>query len=213
MAHRLQEYSVRLSRKTLWALIGGIGLTVVLAGCGATAATGKTNSYASSGNSSASSSPTASTVKGTNVTSSIQVGSATVRGKAENVLQDSKGYTLYYFTKDSPGVSHCNGSCSALWHPLLGSSNKITTSSSLSGTLSVVSDSHGHQVEYNGHPLYLYSGDIKAGQANGQGLLGTWWVAKPSLTAGSSGSGSNYGSSSSTSPTSSSSSGGSGWGG
>ncbi len=212
MPYRSQAHRIGSSRKSLGIFMGSVGLALVIAGCGTTAATGSTGSYGGGGNTSASPSPTASTVKGTNVTNSIRVGSATVRGKTENVLQDSKGYTLYYFTKDSPGVSHCNGSCSALWHPLLGASTNVTGSAAVTGTVSVVSDSHGNQVEYNGHPLYLYSGDSKAGQANGQGLLGTWWVATPSLATGSATS-TSASNGSSTSPTSSSSAGGSGWGG
>lgn len=199
-------------RKSPMILLGSVGLAVVIAGCGTTTATGTPGSYGNNSNTGTTSSPTASTVKGTNVTSALQVGSVSVKGKTKTVLQDSKGYTLYYFTKDSPGVSHCNGSCSALWHPLLGASSNVTGPSSLNGTVSVVSDSHGSQVEYNGHPLYLYTGDTKAGQANGQGLLGTWWVATPSLAAGSTSSTSAYGTGgSSSSTTSSSSAGGSGW--
>ncbi len=201
-----------LSRKSSLILFGSVGLALVLAGCGTTTATGNSSAYGTNSNTGASTSPTASTVKGTNVTSSLQVGSVNVRGKTETVLQDSKGYTLYYFTKDTPGVSHCNGSCSALWHPLLGATSNVTGPSSLNGSVSVVSDSHGSQVEYNGHPLYLYSGDVKVGQANGQGLLGTWWVATPSLAAGTTSSTSTYGTGgSSSSTTSSSSAGGSGW--
>jgi secreted repeat protein with Y-X4-D motif len=45
-------------------------------------------------------------------------------------------------------------------------------------------------VTYDGHPLYLYSGDNEAGQANGQGIGGVWFAAtadgkpaKPTTTA------------------------------
>ena len=36
------------------------------------------------------------------------------------------------------------------------------------------------QVTYNGHPLYTYSGDSAAGQANGEGSGGVWFVVKAS---------------------------------
>ena len=35
------------------------------------------------------------------------------------------------------------------------------------------------QVTYNGHPLYYYSGDTAAGDVNGQGLNGKWYIANP----------------------------------
>jgi predicted lipoprotein with Yx(FWY)xxD motif len=35
------------------------------------------------------------------------------------------------------------------------------------------------QVTYNGAPLYYFAGDGKAGDTNGQGLNGVWFVAAP----------------------------------
>ena len=38
------------------------------------------------------------------------------------------------------------------------------------------------QVTYNGHPLYEYAGDAKAGQTNGEGsnaFGGAWYVLSP----------------------------------
>ncbi len=43
------------------------------------------------------------------------------------------------------------------------------------------------QVTYNGHPLYYFAGDSAAGDANGQGLNGVWFVAAPDGSMGGSG--------------------------
>ena len=40
------------------------------------------------------------------------------------------------------------------------------------------------QVVYNGHPLYEYTGDSAAGQANGEGIMGKWYAATPTLATG-----------------------------
>jgi secreted repeat protein with Y-X4-D motif len=41
---------------------------------------------------------------------------------------------------------------------------------------------NGQQVEYNGHPLYNYSGDTAPGQTNGEGIGGMWFVATTTLS-------------------------------
>jgi hypothetical protein len=37
-------------------------------------------------------------------------------------------------------------------------------------------DDGSTQVTYNGHPLYLYSGDSAPGQANGEDVGGVWYA-------------------------------------
>jgi len=55
----------------------------------------------------------------------------------------------------------------------------------------------GPQVTYNGHPLYLFKGDQKAGDANGQGVNAfgaAWYVLSPTgdeITSGASSGGGN----------------------
>ncbi len=39
-----------------------------------------------------------------------------------------------------------------------------------------VGTTNSGQVTYDGHPLYYYSGDTKAGLANGQGIGGIWFA-------------------------------------
>jgi len=167
----------------------GIGLmaAILLAGCGG----------ASTGGSSA-----ASASSGTHPTSVVLVHTATVmvKGKAETVLTNASGFTLYYFTPDSPAKIACTGSCAKIWPPLLVTSGTPASSPALPGKLSTLRSLNGDQVLYNGHALYHYSGDSAPGQANGEGLFGKWFVATPSLGGSTSGSTSGAGASGTSTP-------------
>jgi predicted lipoprotein with Yx(FWY)xxD motif len=110
------------------------------------------------------------------------VGTATVSGSSEQVLTESDGWTLYYNTDDTPTTASCTGACAGTWPPLLLASGSPTGPSSLTGTLTAVTTGNGRQVEYNGHPLYIYAGDSGADQSNGEGKGGVWYVATPSLS-------------------------------
>jgi predicted lipoprotein with Yx(FWY)xxD motif len=113
----------------------------------------------------------------------IQTATATVKGQSEMVLTDTQGLTLYYFTADSATQPSCSSSCAQMWHPLLFAGSGIPSSSTpLAGKLSIQMDANGSQVEYNGHPLYTFSGDTAPGQTNGEGLFGMWFVATPNLS-------------------------------
>ncbi len=119
----------------------------------------------------------------------LKTATVTISGKPTVVLVNNQGYTLYYFTPDTSSAAKCTASfklpngkaCTLVWPPLVLSSGTPSSTASLSGTLSTVSDGNGRQVEYQGHPLYHFAGDTAPGQANGQGLLGKWWVATPGL--------------------------------
>jgi predicted lipoprotein with Yx(FWY)xxD motif len=112
----------------------------------------------------------------------IQTATVTVKGQSGTVLTNAKGLTLYYFTADSATRSALSRNCLQVWPPLLFSgSGGPTSSTSLTGELSVQMDINGNQIEYNGHPLYTFSGDSAPGQTNGEGLYGVWFVATPNL--------------------------------
>ena len=122
------------------------------------------------------------TTGGSSSSAVIQTATVTVKGQSGTVLANAKGLTLYYFTADSATRSALSRNCLQVWPPLLftGSGGPIS-STSLSGKLSVQMDINGNQIEYNGHPLYTFSGDSAPGQTNGEGLYGVWFVVTPNL--------------------------------
>jgi len=114
----------------------------------------------------------------------IQTATVSVKGQSQTVLTNAQGMTLYYFTPDSATQTACTGQCAQNWPPLFFTgSGSPSSSMNLTGKLSVLADVNGSQVEYNGHLLYAFAGDKAAGQTNGQGLFGKWFVATPDLSA------------------------------
>lgn len=116
----------------------------------------------------------------------VETAAVTIKGTSTKVLTDAKGMTLYYVSSDTPSSSSCTGGCAQIWPPLL-STSAPTSADPLPGKLTVVKTANGSQVAYSGHLLYRYSGDTAAGQANGQGVAGKWWVAKVDLKPGAAG--------------------------
>ena len=157
----------------------GVFMLMFLAACGSYGTTGS-GAYGNG-----STNPPATTVPSTGGSSSstvIQTATVTVKGQSETVLTNAQGLTLYYFTADSATQSAVSGNLAQIWHPLLFTgSGGPTSSTSLTGKLSVQTDANGNQVEYNGHPLYTFSGDTAPGQTNGEGITGMWFVATPNL--------------------------------
>jgi predicted lipoprotein with Yx(FWY)xxD motif len=96
------------------------------------------------------------------------------------ILVDTQGRTLYLFKADSHGVSACDGACAAAWPPLLARGKPRVADGASVSLLSTIERTGGaRQLVYNGHPLYLYVGDQKPGDVNGQGVtaFGAPWYA------------------------------------
>ena len=96
------------------------------------------------------------------------------------ILVDSRGHTLYLFEKDRRGMSACAGLCTTYWPPLLANGKSIAGKGAKRSLLGSIRRAEGtRQVTYAGHPLYLFFGDTKRGQTNGEGLtdFGASWDA------------------------------------
>jgi len=102
---------------------------------------------------------------------------------ANGMLADAEGRTLYLWEADQGTQSACDGACAQAWPPLTTDgkpaagdgvqADLLGTSKRADGTLGVT---------YAGHPLYYFSGDQVAGEANGKGSDGfgaKWWPVSP----------------------------------
>ena len=115
--------------------------------------------------------------------------SGSSKGAAVNVIQnaslgsflgDSKGMTLYLYTKDTPNTSACYGSCATYWPPLLTSGAPIAGTGVTASMLGSTKRTDGtSQVTYNGWPLYYYASDKAAGDTTGENVKGVWFVITP----------------------------------
>ena len=120
-------------------------------------------------------------------TTATRVSAATVGVRHTSlgrVIVDSKGRTLYLFEKDTSRRSACSGQCAQFWPPLLTRGAPVARTGVKQSLLGKIRRADGtQQVTYAGHPLYLYVGDSKPGQTNGEGSqeFGAGWdVLSPS---------------------------------
>jgi predicted lipoprotein with Yx(FWY)xxD motif len=111
---------------------------------------------------------------------SPSVGSASNPTLGAQVLVDSRGHTLYELSPETAARLLCKGQCLSFWPPLTARSSKakLHAAAGVHGRLGTLHRRGGTvQITLNGHPLYRYSGDHAAGQANGEGIKsfgGTW---------------------------------------
>jgi predicted lipoprotein with Yx(FWY)xxD motif len=141
----------------------------LLAACGSSGSKSSTSTTAST---------TATTVAA--ATTTAPAGAAAIIKTANTslgtILVDGQGRTLYHRTDESATHIVCTGQCASTWPPLFAQG---TTGVGNVGPLSTVMRPDGkNQAAAAGQPLYTFVGDAKAGDTNGQGVGGIWFVIK-----------------------------------
>jgi predicted lipoprotein with Yx(FWY)xxD motif len=147
-------------------IISGIAVAAVAAAAGGITAASAGTSPASSTHSASQSSA-----------ATVRTAPATVGGKTETILVNGRGLPLYYYRPDTATRSLVSGGLLALWPAVTSATS--AAGAGLSGKLTILMDSHGDQVTYNGHPLYTFADD-QTGQVTGQGVS-DFFVATPGL--------------------------------
>jgi predicted lipoprotein with Yx(FWY)xxD motif len=106
---------------------------------------------------------------------------ATSKTSVGTILVDSNGDTLYLFAKDHGGASSCSGACAKAWPPYAAKGASPSAGPGLKASLlkSMERADGTRQLTYDGHPLYTFSGDSKAGDLTGQDsdAFGAHWYA------------------------------------
>src|SRR6266487_6433237 len=109
------------------------------------------------------------------------------RSSLGRIIVDSHGRTLYLWAHDTRGKSTCYGACASYWPPLITRGKPRASSGARSALLGTTRRRDGKmQVTYHGHPLYRFSGDVRAGQTAGEGLTdfgGRWYAVSAAGTA------------------------------
>ncbi len=166
--------------RKIWGAAGLAALALTVSAC----ASSSSSSAAASNTPTAAGSSAAAAAVGTTLDVHTMSG--------QQVVTNSKGFTLYWFAPDTSTTSKCTGSCATYWPPVKG---PVTAGSGVTGTLGTITRSDGTtQATYDGHPLYTYAADTAPGQAKGNGLNvsgGLWYEMtvsgdKPAAGAGAS---------------------------
>jgi predicted lipoprotein with Yx(FWY)xxD motif len=148
-------------------------VALALAACGSSASGG---SSGSSGTSAPATATGQSPAAATGQPGTVDVGTTNLG----SILVDSQGMTLYLFQADSGTTSACSGACAKAWPPLQANGQPTAGDGTSNSLLGTTQRSDGtSQVTYNGHPVYTFAKDSKAGETTGEGVNafgGPWYV-------------------------------------
>ena len=125
------------------------------------------------------------TVEGTTGTG-VSLMTSTSADVSEPFLVDQDGRTLYVFTEDTQnsGTSTCTDTeCVTEWPPLIVTATPTAGTGADATMLGTITREDGTmQATYNGWPLYYFDEDTAAGDMNGQGMEGAWFVVSAAGT-------------------------------
>ncbi len=108
---------------------------------------------------------------------------STATSSLGTILVDANGKALYTWDRDTSATSTCTGGCATTWPPLVlpaGTTAPVAGPGVTNLTAAArPDDATKMQVVWNGKPLYTYAADTAPGDVKGDGVGGTWHVAKP----------------------------------
>ncbi len=93
------------------------------------------------------------------------------------MLVSGAGLTLYVFLDDTPTSSACNDACADAWPPIRAES-EVDTSIVTAELAEITRDDGKSQLVIGGRPVYIFAGDVNAGDVNGQGSGDLWFAMK-----------------------------------
>jgi predicted lipoprotein with Yx(FWY)xxD motif len=152
---------------------------LLFAACSSDSST--TASSSSSSVTTTSAAATSSSSSSAAATTAASLGTAANAKIGQSILVDGKGMTVYLFANDTGTTSAVPANIAANWPPVTATGTPTAGAGLDASKLTVAPQADGtQQLSYNGHLLYLFVGDKAAGDANGQGLGGIWYVLSAS---------------------------------
>lgn len=94
-------------------------------------------------------------------------------------LTDADGATLYWFKKDAPGKSACEGPCIEKWPIYYNDAIKPPAGVKAEDFATITRNDGKKQTTFRGYPLYYWMNDKKAGETSGQGVNSVWFTINP----------------------------------
>src|SRR5882762_1042747 len=165
-------------------LVGGMAGALALTAC---------SSSGDKGGSSTTPPPPASSTTGSSPSSTPAGGAVAVsvaKTSKGDALVGPNGHVLYTYDPDTATKSNCDGGCATDWPPLVGTAQPGSgLDASEFGTITRADGSM--QVTYEHHPLYYYGKDTDSEDVYGDGVGGTWHLAKHDEPSGASSSAGN----------------------
>jgi len=108
---------------------------------------------------------------------SVRLIETSVHGK---ILADSNGKSLYFFSKDSKGLSNCaTGGCTDIWPVFYKEILTLDQGLVASDFGTITRPDGAKQTTYKGWPLYYFHNDVAQGDVLGDKVNNVWYVAKP----------------------------------
>lgn len=104
--------------------------------------------------------------------------------KLGNYLTDEYGRTLYYFDKDTPQTSVCEGTCLVNWPSYLADGDYVPTGVSKADIGTITRPDGSKQTTFKGYPLYYFIKDKEHGDVLGQDVGNVWFVVNPATFTG-----------------------------
>jgi predicted lipoprotein with Yx(FWY)xxD motif len=88
------------------------------------------------------------------------------------MVATAEGRAVYTFDVDRGNVSGCYDACAKAWPPVT-----VASANGLKDPMGVTTRKDGTlQLTVDGKPVYLYIGDEKSGDIEGDGLHGVWHI-------------------------------------
>ena len=111
-----------------------------------------------------------------NQTAGIKIMQKELVGK---FLADSRGMTLYRFSRDTDNISNCVEGCAVNWPPFYVDPSAVTEGCD-PGDFSTITRTDGRQqTTYKGMPLYYFKNDKYPGDIYGNGIGDLWFLVTP----------------------------------